>query len=268
MGTDVWLRSAEANIQLTARCRSARPAGVHSPRHPGGGARQLHPEDRPGDPRLHGERGTVRYFGDLNAALDIRGAPHRAGRAGRGDPGHRGHHRNAVRTEGHAGEHVQSADLGDRPGVLLVTGYPANEATRLGRANALETGLSYFSSALSSELERALIQDIGVPIDLIEIRPGDARGRASTLTQLAAGWQLGQQDLPHLQRRLLSREPEPVQLQQPRRQPRVPVQPGVEAPERSVEPTIQTCRQDFGHHYRLPEPRTRSAPTSCWEREF
>jgi hypothetical protein len=73
----------------------------------------------------------------------------------------------------------------------VVTGYPANEAARLGLSNVVETSLSYFSSALSSELERALIQDIGIPIDLIEIRPGVSRGRRSTLTQVGAGWQLG-----------------------------------------------------------------------------
>ena len=31
MGSDVWLRSAEANIQLRARCASARPARPISP---------------------------------------------------------------------------------------------------------------------------------------------------------------------------------------------------------------------------------------------
>ena len=41
----------------------------------------------------------------------------------------------------------------------------------------MQTGLAYFSSALSSELERALIQDFGVPIDLIEIRPGVSHDR-------------------------------------------------------------------------------------------
>ena len=63
----------------------------------------------------------------------------------------------------------------------------------MGQGGALQTGLAYFSSALSSELERALIQDIGVPIDLIEIRPGvsPVRTGGGTLTQLAAGWQIG-----------------------------------------------------------------------------
>jgi hypothetical protein len=74
----------------------------------------------------------------------------------------------------------------------LITGLPVNEATQLGQTGALQTGLGYFSSALSSELERALIQDIGVPIDLIEIRPGVATGAGTgSLTQLAAGWQIG-----------------------------------------------------------------------------
>jgi hypothetical protein len=76
----------------------------------------------------------------------------------------------------------------------LVTGYPANEATRVGQAGALQTGLAYFSSALSSELERTLIEDLGVPIDLIEIRPGVAPGQLATggtVAELAAGWQIG-----------------------------------------------------------------------------
>jgi hypothetical protein len=71
----------------------------------------------------------------------------------------------------------------------VITGYPASEATLLGQGWALQTGLSY----LSSELERALIQDIGVPIDLIEIRPGVSANPTGggSLTQLAAGWQIG-----------------------------------------------------------------------------
>ena len=97
----------------------------------------------------------------------------------------------------------------------------------------MQTGLAYFSSALSSELERALIQDIGVPIDLIEIRPGvsSGSGGVDSLTQLAAGWQIGKKtfltfnagfcpDLSQLSYKNLGAEP------------RVPLQQGVEAPER------------------------------------
>jgi hypothetical protein len=71
----------------------------------------------------------------------------------------------------------------------LISGYPANEA--IGNSRAVSTTLSYLSSAISSELERTLIQDLGVPIDLIEIRPGTGTGGSVSPTQLAAGWQLG-----------------------------------------------------------------------------
>ena len=75
--------------------------------------------------------------------------------------------------EAHAREHVPAADLRDRPRLVPHHRLPGQRghAARV-RASAVQTGLAYFSSALSSELERALIQDIGVPIDLIEIRPG------------------------------------------------------------------------------------------------
>lgn len=58
---------------------------------------------------------------------------------------------------------------------------------------ALDLGLAYISSAVSSELQRALITDLRVPVDYIELRPGTAGGSygSSTATQLAAGWQIG-----------------------------------------------------------------------------
>jgi hypothetical protein len=122
-----------------------------------------------------------------------------------------------------------------------MTGYPANEATQLG----LGTGLSYFSSALSSELERALIQDIGIPLDLIEIRPGvSSRGGVSTLTQLAAGWQLGSKTFltfnagfcpENLSQFTYSNLGASLEFRFSREW-RLSA---------SVEPTLQTCRQDF-----------------------
>jgi hypothetical protein len=147
----------------------------------------------------------------------------------------------------------------------LVTGYPANEATRLGQASVVETGLALFSSALSSELERALIQDIGVPLDLIEIRPGvTRRGGTSTLTQVAAGWQLGsktfltfnagfcpenlgQFNYSNLGASLEFRFSREWRLQA------------------SVEPSIQSCRQDFGITVSNPY---QIGSDIRWEREF
>ena len=132
----------------------------------------------------HGE---VRYIGTLDAQLDIE-ARHTV-RAVRGEeipviaiiegtlyeP--------KLRLESTLRPPISETDLVS----YLITGYPANEASAFGGANAIEI----FSSALTSELERTLIQDLGVPVDLIEIRTGVGSGGAASPTQLAAGWQLG-----------------------------------------------------------------------------
>ena len=134
----------------------------------------------------------------------------------------------------------------------------------------MQTGLAYFSSALSSELERALIQDIGVPIDLIEIRPGVSTTRTRRwrpLTQLAAGWQIGKKtfltfnagfcpDFSQFSYKNLGREP------------RVPVQPRVEAAELAwSRPSRRATRSPRPTGSSAPT-RTRSALDILWEREF
>lgn len=195
MGSDVWLRSAEANIQLEGNVRVSKAGREYTPTGTLAGARgsytlKIGPVTRD----FTVSRGEVRYIGDLNAGLDIKA-------------------RHVVRTV-RTGDEIPvvasitgtlyapkvSLESTFRPPIsetdlvsYLITGYPANEAAQVGQGGALQTGLSYFSSALSSELERALIQDFGVPIDLIEIRPGASASATSagTLTQLAAGWQIG-----------------------------------------------------------------------------
>jgi translocation and assembly module TamB len=266
LGSDVWLRSNEANIQLGGEVLLSKAAKTYTP---SGtldalrGSYTLHIGPIIRDFTV--ERGSVRYFGDLNAGLDIR-AVHVV-RAVRGEeipvianiagtlyaP--------RVELESTLNPPISETDLVS----YLVTGYPANEATRLGKGNYLESGLAYFSSALSSELERALIQDLGVPLDLIEIRPGVSRGRgAQSLTQLAAGWQLGsktfltlnagfcpenlgQFDYNNLGASLEFRFSREWSLQT------------------SVEPTLQSCRTDFGitttNAYQI-------GSDIRWEREF
>jgi autotransporter translocation and assembly factor TamB len=188
IGSDVWLRSAEANIQLDGEAqvskvaREYQPIGtLQAPR--GSYTLKIGPVTRD----FTVARGEVRYIGNLDAELDIE-ARHTV-RSVRGEeipiiasiegtlyaP--------RLRLESTLRPPISETDLVS----YLITGYPANEATAIG----LETGLSYFSSALSSELERTLIQDLGVPIDLIEIRPGLASAGSTSPTQLAAGWQLG-----------------------------------------------------------------------------
>ncbi|HEX7335699.1 MAG TPA: translocation/assembly module TamB domain-containing protein, partial [Gemmatimonadales bacterium] len=266
MGSDVWLRSAEANIQLTGQVQVSKTKQTYTPSGTldavrGSYTLKIGPVTRD----FTVERGSVRYFGNLDAGLDIR-ARHVV-RAVRGEeipviavitgtlyaP--------KVTLESTFNPPISQTDLVS----YLVTGYPANEAARLGQVNALETGLSYFSSALSSELERALIQDIGIPLDLIEIRPGVTRtGGTSTLTQVAAGWQLGQKTFltfnagfcpenlsqfsySNLGASLEFRFSREWRLQA------------------SVEPSLQTCRREFGISQTIPY---QIGSDIRWEREF
>ena len=195
MGSDVWLRSAEANIQLEGSVRVSKAGQDYSPTGTLTAARgsytlKIGPVTRD----FSVSRGEVRYLGDLDAALDIQ-AQHvvRTVRSGDEIPVIANItgtlYQPKVSLESTFQPPISETDLVS----YLITGYPANEAAQVGQGSALQTGLSYFSSALSSELERALIQDFGVPIDLIEIRPGvsSSAGTAGTLTQLAAGWQIG-----------------------------------------------------------------------------
>jgi translocation and assembly module TamB len=194
MGSDVWLRSAEANIQLEGRVRVSKQGQTYNPTGTLNAPRGTYTlKIGPVTRDFTVNRGQVTYTGDLNAGLDI--AAQHTVRSIRGDE--------IPIVASIAGTLYQpKLTLGStiRPPIsetdlisYLITGYPANEATLLGQGSALQTGLSYFSSALSSELERALIQDIGVPIDLIEIRPGvsSSPSGGGSLTQLAAGWQIG-----------------------------------------------------------------------------
>ncbi|MEO7985196.1 MAG: translocation/assembly module TamB domain-containing protein [Gemmatimonadales bacterium] len=195
MGSDVWLRSAEANIQLEGSVRVSKAGQDYSPTGTLTAARgsytlKIGPVTRD----FSVSRGNVRYLGDLDAALDIQ-AQHVVRTVRNGDeiPV-------IANITGTLYQPKVSLESTFRPPIsetdlvsYLITGYPANEAAQVGQGSVLQTGLSYFSSTLSSELERALIQDFGVPIDLIEIRPGvsSSAGTAGTLTQLAAGWQIG-----------------------------------------------------------------------------
>jgi translocation and assembly module TamB len=265
LGSDVWLRSNEANIQLGGEVVLSKAGKTYTPSGTldalrGSYTLKIGPVTRD----FTVERGSVRYFGDLNAALDIR-AVHVV-RAVRGEeipvianitgtlyaP--------KVTLESTFNPPISETDLVS----YLVTGYPANEAAQLGQGNALATGLSYFSSALSSELERALIQDLGIPLDLIEIRPGVSSGRSASLTQLAAGWQLGSktfitlnagfcpENLGHFSYNNLGAS---LEFRFSREW----------SLQTSVEPTLQSCRPDFGLQISNPY---QIGSDIRWEREF
>ena len=75
-----------------------------------------------------------------------------------------------------------------RPSTNLASGGGAGTSEQL----ALDAGLS----VLSSEIERTLISDLGVPVDFIQIRPAvgaSGSGGASGVMELRAGWQMGRQ---------------------------------------------------------------------------
>jgi translocation and assembly module TamB len=267
LGSDVWLRSAEANIQLGGELQLSKAAKTYTPSGTLDALRGTYTlKVGPVTRDFTVERGSVRYFGDLNASLDIQ-ARHLV-RAVRGEeipviakitgtlyaP--------KVSLESTFNPPISETDLVS----YLVTGYPANEAARLSQSShALETGLAYFSSALSSELERALIQDLGIPLDLIEIRPGVSRGnRSPSLSQLAAGWQLGSKTFVTLNAGFC-----PENLSQ-----FTYTNLGASLEFRfsrewslltSIEPTLQSCRRDFGIVISNPY---QIGSDVRWEREF
>lgn len=193
IGDNFWLRSSEANIKLEGdvRVNKSRPGyridgQLNAVR--GSYTLTIGPVRRDFDV----VRGNVRYFGtpDLNAELDIE-ARHLV-RTTRNqelpiiadiegtllDP------RLSLRTEGGQAS-VSQTDLVS----YLLTGAPASEASFSGAAL---TNIAL--AATASELERTLISDLGVPLDMLEVRSSVGQyGGTTTVAQLqlAAGVQLG-----------------------------------------------------------------------------
>ena len=191
LGSEVWLRSSEANVQLEGQVVVSKlkkryrldgeltaPRGTYTLRIMGA------------FPRLFTvESGTVRYSGepDLNADLNLKAS-------------------HTVRTS--EGEDVlivaritgsilvPKLELSS-PGRILTTNEMVSYLAigrpdlQLGRGQALAQGYQEGLSVLSNEVQRALVA-MGVQLDLLEFRPGLASStEGSGLTQLAAGKQLG-----------------------------------------------------------------------------
>ncbi len=195
LGTDVWLRSSEANVQLEGSVtidktrKQYRLAGTfNAPR----GTYTLKIPYLPARD-FTVESGTVSYFGspDLNAELDLQA-------------------RHVVRT----------VDGDDIPIVARIEGsilVPRLTLSSPGRtlperdlisylmfgraeiqlgsnqtAQVSQTVRSLVAGAAFGELQRMLVNDVGIGIDLLEFRPGftEANGQGTSLTQLLAGFQL------------------------------------------------------------------------------
>ncbi|MES2125378.1 MAG: translocation/assembly module TamB domain-containing protein [Gemmatimonadota bacterium] len=197
LGSEVWLRSSEANIQLEGqvtvnklRKQYRLDGDFNAPR--GTYTLRIGPVSR--DFTI--EMGTVRYLGtpDLNALLDLQA-------------------RHVVHTVD--GEEIPIvAKIG---GSILVPTLTLSSPGRIiaerdlvsylifgrsefqvaggqspGVSQTVQTGVALLGTALSNELQRSAL---GGPLglDLFEFRPGFVGGftGGSNLTQLAAGWQLG-----------------------------------------------------------------------------
>jgi translocation and assembly module TamB len=210
MGENFWLRSNEANIQLDgnltinkARERYRYDGTLNAVR----GSYTL---------RIAGivtrqftvDRGTVRYFGtpDLNAGLDIEASylviaaetneeiPVTARITG---------------TMLQPKLELSTPPTSQRPALsqtelvsYLMFGRPTfslqGQGTTGNQYAAVQTGVSYLAGAFSSELQRTLISDLGVPIDYLDIRTGgtgaarvDGQSGTTQVAQVTAGWQIG-----------------------------------------------------------------------------
>jgi len=192
MGEDAWLRSNEANIQLTGsvqvnkvRNNYVLSGTLQAPR--GTYRLQVGPVTR----EFVVSQGTVRYFGtpDLNAELDISA-------------------RHVVHPLPGTGNNHDITVIAHIQGTLLVPKLTLESAERdlsqtelisylmLGKPT-FELGSgegaivrNAFSSLVAGELERTFVSDLGVPLDYFELRPGDPNNPFSG-AQVAAGWAIG-----------------------------------------------------------------------------
>ena len=192
MGEDVWLRSNEANIQLSgsATVNKVRDAYLLSGtlQAPRGTYRLI---IGPVTREFVVQRGTVQYFGtpDLDAALDIEANHVVHPLPGPGQPpeitviAHIGGTLRLPRLTLQA-EHAaySQAELIS----YLLTGRSSVELSGGQRSYVYGVG----ASLLAGELERTVVSDLGVPLDYFEIRPGDPNNPFSG-AQVAAGWAIG-----------------------------------------------------------------------------
>jgi hypothetical protein len=205
MGNSMWLRSNEANIQLTGRLNVNKvnrnfllTGTLQAPR--GTYRLVVGPVSR----EFIVTQGTVRYFGtpDLDAGLDIDArhvvhpvTPTASSTTSRTDDipivVHIGGTLLVPRlTLSAEGREFSQTDILS----YLMFGQPSSEIANVpGSAGAGRKALLLGTAAslAAGELERSVVSDLGIPLDYVEIRPGEP-GSPWTGASFAAGWQLGQ----------------------------------------------------------------------------
>jgi translocation and assembly module TamB len=200
MGSDVWLRSTEANIQLTGtvlvkkeRDQYLVSGTLQAPR--GTYLLKVGPMTR----EFVVTEGTVKYFGtpDQDAELNIE-ARHTVHPV----PTHAQQNPEDVTVVAHITGtllvprvtlEVEKQDLSQTEVIsYLLFGKPSFDTPGAdqGGIASQQAWVRTFASVLSGELERTIVSDLGVPVDYVEIRPGGQADRLSGV-QLAVGRQLG-----------------------------------------------------------------------------
>ncbi|NOT07927.1 MAG: hypothetical protein HOP28_06950 [Gemmatimonadales bacterium] len=193
VGEGVWLRSSEANFQLEGRLR------INKSR------KQYRVDGNLSTPRgtytlavagfinrtFSVERGTVRYFGDLNAELDVE-ARHvvKLGQGSVSDLPVIAHITGTLEVP-----KLELKTPPDRPPMseqelisMLITG--TTDPTAFGAVNA-QTALAYGLGAVSAQLQSKLLSSSGQVFDLIEIRPGFASSGLLAATTAPTQFALG-----------------------------------------------------------------------------
>jgi translocation and assembly module TamB len=197
MGSDVWLRSNEANIQLAGTVTLSKERSsyllsgtLQAPR----GVYRL----KIGVTReFVVSQGTVTYFGtpDLDAALNIE-AKHTVHPVP--TPSQRNPeditvvaHITGTLSVPHVTLEAERQDLSQTEVIsYLFFGKPSFELSGDQSGRTDQRLLHSAVSVLSGELERTIVSDLGVPLDYVEIRPGAPTDPLSGV-QLAVGRQLG-----------------------------------------------------------------------------
>jgi translocation and assembly module TamB len=259
MGSDVWLRSNEANIQLTGTVNVSKDGrnyvlsgALAAPR--GTYRLVVGPVTR----EFVVTQGTVRYFGtpDLNAELDIeaRHVVHPL-------PTNTVRDTADITVLAHIGGTllVPRIDLSVEGQALsqteiisyLIFGRSSFELAGAGERSAVtQSLLQTAANAFSGELERKLVSDLGVPLDYLEIefRPGEPGSRQPLSSALfAAGWQIGDRTFLTLNAGVCPGQPVPFEnLVGATLQFRISPEWRTEA---SVEP-VRTCSQLGGERQR------------------
>lgn len=195
IANDVWLRSAEANIQVQGTLQVDKTRRVYAltgtldaPR----GTYTL--RIGPINSDFVVDQGTVTYYGtaDLNALLNVQA--HHQVRTLNGDDFNvvaaiTGSILEPKVDLSSPGRSLSDRDLASY--VLFGQSEAQLTSTQSGSGGAASAAVAALTGLLSAELQRSVINGGSRSLTSLTIRPGIAPGAASAATQFAAGWQLG-----------------------------------------------------------------------------